>query len=70
MIYRLGKDLFAAANFKRGTQLTFNAIKVFPFGNHLCGSIYTLWYSRRNIMEKSIHTSFPKEMFSIYFEHN
>ena len=28
-------------------------------------------YSRRNIMEKSIHfTSFSKEIFSIYSEHN
>ena len=44
---------------------------VFPLGNHLNGSIQTLQYSRRNIMEKSIHlTSFSKQIFSIYFEHN
>ena len=34
-------------------------------------AIQALQYSRRNIMEKSIHfTSFSKEIFPIYFEHN
>ena len=44
---------------------------LFPLGNHLNGSIHTLQYSRRNIMDKSVHlASFSKQVFSIYFEHN